>query len=151
MERPTKTSLTSGTVRISIGQGGKRVVESRDYFQFRDPLLKSIYPVFGPISGGTKVTVYGEQLNIGYNISIHLDNLECQTLPGNIPLATTDQLTCVTSPSQRPYTVTAVRVQIDSAIRLLHAKFTYRPDPIIIAIEPFTSFESGGRLITVKV
>lgn len=155
LERPTKTSSTSGTVRISIGRVGKRTVESQEQFYFHEPLLKSIYPVFGPISGGTRVTIYGDNLNIGHNVSIYLDNLECRriTLPAteDNPIIDLNELTCLTSPSQRPYTVTTIRVQIDSAIRLLHAKFTYRSDPTIISLDPFTSFESGGRTITIKV
>lgn len=129
---------------------GKRTVESQEKFYFYDPLLKSIYPVFGPISGGTRVTIYGENLNIGYNVSVYLDNLECHRIvPTDNKIV--NELSCLTSSSQRPYTVTTIRVQIDLAVRLLNAKFTYRPDPTIISLNPFTSFESGGRTVLIKV
>lgn len=47
--------------------------------------------------------------------------------------------------------MTAVRLQIDSAVRLFNSRFEYRPDPTVITIEPKTAFENGGRKIFVKV
>ena len=62
-----------------------------------------------------------------------------------------NQLSCLTAPSPRPYTVTAIRLQFDGAIRLMPtAKFEYRPDPTVQEVQPKTAPESGGRNLTVN-
>ncbi|KAH7725496.1 PLX-2 protein [Aphelenchoides avenae] len=71
----------AGPVRVTIGKTGKRSVESSTMFHFRSPTPRSVYPVFGPISGGTQLSIYGDNLHVGSNVSVHLDNLPCQVLP----------------------------------------------------------------------
>lgn len=140
----------SGPVRITIGQAGRRTVESKAHYRFVDPQPKTIYPQFGPQSGGTRVVIHGDNLHAGRNISVHLDNLPCEVVRGGEETGKEGQITCLTTASPRPYTITAIRVQVDSAVRLLHgAKFTYRTDPVVTSIQPAVAFESGGRVLTI--
>ncbi|KAL3122069.1 hypothetical protein niasHT_009362 [Heterodera trifolii] len=60
-----------------------------------------------------------------------------------------DRVICLTAASPRAYTVTAIRLQIDDAVRLLPAKFEYRTDPEVRDMQPRTAYESGGRKLIV--
>uniref|UniRef100_A0A915D9Z4 IPT/TIG domain-containing protein n=1 Tax=Ditylenchus dipsaci TaxID=166011 RepID=A0A915D9Z4_9BILA len=124
-----------GPARITIGRTGKRVVESANtqHFHFQDPLPKSIYPVFGPIAGGTRLAIHGDHLSIGSNISVHLDNLPCQVVRDEEAEENSGQITCITSPSTSP---------IPSLL--------FEPNPTIESMEPRSSFESGGRMVNIK-
>uniref|UniRef100_A0A914CJF6 Sema domain-containing protein n=1 Tax=Acrobeloides nanus TaxID=290746 RepID=A0A914CJF6_9BILA len=135
-----------GPVRVTIGKSGRRMVESTQHYKFSDPVPKSIYPTFGPISGGTRLSIFGHNLNLGSNVTVFLDNLPCKIVEETDE---SEQIICTTSPSSRIYTVTAIRLQIDDFVKLFDAKFAYRPDPTVMAINPTTTFESGGRTVTV--
>src|SRR5690606_10844732 len=96
----------SGPIRITVGKTGKRYVESSENFYFKQPMPKSIYPSFGPVSGGTKLSISGTNLDIGSNVSIHLDNLPCKVVETR---RVSGEIICITSKSKRIYDVSAVR------------------------------------------
>ncbi|KAJ8682893.1 hypothetical protein QAD02_018685 [Eretmocerus hayati] len=117
------------------------------HFSYKDVRLTGLYPTVGPQSGGTKIAITGEFLNIGSVISAHLDELPCYV---NATQASSSRLICTTSRSDRVRTVSRLIVSIDSANRTLEVfPFTYKPDPTIMEIKPLSSFASGGRMITV--
>uniref|UniRef100_A0A7E4V2I7 Plexin-A4 n=1 Tax=Panagrellus redivivus TaxID=6233 RepID=A0A7E4V2I7_PANRE len=136
----------SGPIRITVGKTGKRFVESKEHFVFKEPVPMAIFPAFGPMSGGTKLTISGTNLDLGSNVSVHLDNLSCKVVEG--PRAS-GEIVCITAPSARVYDVSGIRVQIDGAVRVFNSKFSYRPDPYVDGITPTASFVSGGRIIVV--
>lgn len=138
----------SGPVRVTIGQTARRVVESTEYFRFKEPVMKSIYPNFGPLNGGTRLAIYGENLNVGGNVTIFLDNHPCELDESSA--RSTQEIFCRTSESHRSYTVTAIRLQIDDTVRVLSTNFEYRPDPSIDSITPLVTFESGGRHLLIE-
>uniref|UniRef100_A0A0N5A3Z0 Sema domain-containing protein n=1 Tax=Parastrongyloides trichosuri TaxID=131310 RepID=A0A0N5A3Z0_PARTI len=142
----TEKGTGSGVVKITIGSSAKRIVESTEVFEYLDIQATSIYPTFGPISGGTQISIYGNNLNIGSNISVYLDNLPC-IIDGN--RNSSQIISCKTTKSSRVYSVSAIRIQIDNAVKIIDSQFEYREDPIITSIEPSSSFKSGGRLIAV--
>lgn len=66
---------------------GKIVVQIRNYrgesktnYQFVDPVIRDFAPKFGPRSGGTTLTIYGEHLNAGSLIQAFIDDLPCEIL-----------------------------------------------------------------------
>uniref|UniRef100_A0AAF5DK30 Sema domain-containing protein n=2 Tax=Strongyloides stercoralis TaxID=6248 RepID=A0AAF5DK30_STRER len=142
----TEKGSGSSVIKITIGSSAKRIVESNDLYEYLDIQGSSIYPTFGPISGGTQVSIYGNNLNIGSNISIYFDNIPCII---NNNRNSSQIISCKTSKSPRKYHVSAIRLQIDNAIKIINSQFEYREDPIITSIQPQSSFKSGGRLITV--
>uniref|UniRef100_A0A183BYN8 Sema domain-containing protein n=1 Tax=Globodera pallida TaxID=36090 RepID=A0A183BYN8_GLOPA len=131
-------------VRLTIGRSARRNAESTAHFEFRSPQVQSAQPAFGPQSGGTRLQLIGTGMEVGRNASVHLDNLECA-----IQERESDRIVCLTAASPRAYTVTAIRLQIDGAVRLLPAKFQYRTDPEVRDVQPRTAYESGGRKLTV--
>lgn len=54
--------------------------ESKTNYQFVDPVIRDFAPKFGPRSGGTTLTIYGEHLNAGSSIQAFIDNLPCEIL-----------------------------------------------------------------------
>lgn len=53
------------------------MVESSQHFKFVEIVPKSIYPTFGPMSGGTRLSIFGQNLDAGSNVTVFLDNLPC--------------------------------------------------------------------------
>ncbi|KAI5694542.1 hypothetical protein M8J75_000766 [Diaphorina citri] len=121
--------------------------ESAVQFSFKSIVLKDVIPALGPVSGGTVLSITGENLNIGSHIKVYLDELVCHV---NITQSSSRRITCVTTRSIVPRTVNKLIVSIDGANRtLLNEPFIYKSDPTISEIKPSISFASGGRLIRV--
>ncbi|KAI6187233.1 hypothetical protein M3Y98_00220500 [Aphelenchoides besseyi] len=138
----------SGPVRITIGQSGQQIVESTDHFHFREPMVQSFYPRFGPKSGGTVLTLKGENLDVGANATVWLDEMECKLIDEKPRQS--NELKCETARSDGPKQIKAIRLQIDDTTRVLNSHFDYRSDPSIESISPLVSIESGGRRLIVE-
>ncbi|CAD5219426.1 unnamed protein product [Bursaphelenchus okinawaensis] len=138
---------SSGPIRVTIGKTGKRQVESDVHFHFLQPVLRSLQPAFGPVSGGTRVRIHGENLDVGAAVNVTIDRIPCVVVPEQ---RFKNQIICITSESPRTYSAETVKLQIDETVRILNTRFEYRPDPTIEFIEPLVAYESGGRLLTVK-
>ena len=52
--------------------------QSVEEFKFLEPRLMGVHPSYGPIDGGTNVTIVGENLHIGSNRTIKLAAIECK-------------------------------------------------------------------------
>lgn len=72
--------IGSGSVHLRLGQTGRRFADSTMFYQFVDPQPLSLYPSFGPLSGGTKLTIYGNNLDTGSNTSILIGIYPCKVL-----------------------------------------------------------------------
>ncbi|VDM45368.1 unnamed protein product [Toxocara canis] len=57
-------------IQLRLGQSGRRFVDSSALFHFVDPQPKSVYPTFGPVSGGTRITIYGSNLSVDSNTTV---------------------------------------------------------------------------------
>ncbi|XP_023931649.1 hepatocyte growth factor receptor [Lingula anatina] len=140
----------NGSIEIQI-QGLGRVYNYSKQFRYVDPKLEAVFPVKGPMSGGTRLTVRGKDLNAGNldNISLNLgeEMLPCVLDRSSIGSHST---ICTTLGVSRPKVVTSVRVFFDGNVRMLDQDpFTYTEDPVVEKIMPLTSFISGGRNLTV--
>ncbi|VDM40546.1 unnamed protein product [Toxocara canis] len=134
-------------IQLRLGQSGRRFVDSSALFHFVDPQPKSVYPTFGPVSGGTRITIYGSNLSVGSNTTVLIGEHPCKVLRENELHAA---IVCTTSRAERPVVVDSIRIQVDRSIRILQRKFEYRRDPVVRSIFPTSTFESGGRLINVE-
>lgn len=88
--------------------------ESSVRFHYKDIKLHGLFPKVGPMSGGTKMSVIGNWLNIGSSISVFLDNYECIV---NMTHTSSTRLTCITTASRQPDHVRLLSVRIDGANR----------------------------------
>lgn len=114
---------------------GKIVVQIGDYrgestsdFQFVDPLIDDFKPKYGPLSGGTQVTILGNYLNAGSSIKAYIDDLQCEILSVD-----ENQALCRTSPSIEKRSG-KLRMEFDRAKREYGKDlFQYEDDPSIIS------------------
>lgn len=65
----TSPTTLSGSVSVTveIDRGGMSVFQvdsTAQTFRYGVPLISSVVPLYGPVSGGTTVTVKGSDLNI---------------------------------------------------------------------------------------
>ncbi|XP_026681797.1 plexin A3-like, partial [Diaphorina citri] len=70
--------------------------QSKDNYQFVDPVIKSIQPLQGPRSGGTILHISGSHMNAGSRIEAFIDDLPCR-----ITSVEPEMAHCVTSASDR--------------------------------------------------
>jgi plexin A len=52
--------------------------ESKQNYEFVDPVIESISPKFGPKSGGTKLKITGQFMNAGSKIRAFINDLPCE-------------------------------------------------------------------------
>lgn len=113
---------------------GRIVVQIGDYrgesmtdFQFVDPSIMNFKPKFGPVSGGTQVTIQGNYLNAGSLIKAYIGDLPCEMLSID-----ESQALCRTSPSNEKRSG-KLRMEFDRANRDYNGdQFQYEDDPTII-------------------
>ncbi|XP_035501458.2 plexin-A1-like isoform X1 [Scophthalmus maximus] len=114
-------------------------------FTFVTPYFTRIQPSQGPISGGTRVTIEGSNLNAGSYVSVSIGPQPCYFKKRNAR-----EIVCVTPAGLAPGT-SSVLVDIDDAeLRNPEVKFNYTEDPTVLRIEPDWSIASGGTLLTVS-
>uniref|UniRef100_A0A915PVS6 Sema domain-containing protein n=1 Tax=Setaria digitata TaxID=48799 RepID=A0A915PVS6_9BILA len=136
-----------GTIHLRLGQTGRRFADSTMHYRFVDPQPCSLYPSFGPLSGGTKLFIYGINLNTGSNTSVLIGSYPCKVLKRVI---LPSSITCLTSRSDKAGIYRTIQITIDRSLKILRGSFEYRSDPVVKTIHPKEAFQSGGRLITVR-
>jgi hypothetical protein len=148
--------------------------ESTEEYKFLEPQLLGVNPSFGPIDGGTNVSIIGKNLHIGSNRTIYLAGIECRETDNNNTF-----LSC-TSGSLTTYSTddTSVKLFIDSSELIINQNktikisdvpdamettikeefqslewsesFEYKPNPNISSYTPNTTIKSGNTNITVN-
>lgn len=119
---------------------GKIVVQIGDYrgesttdFQFVDPSIDDFSPKFGPVSGGTQITITGNYLNAGSSITAKIGDLPCVILSVD-----ENQALCRTSPlpDKREKRSGKLKMEFDRATRECDNGnvFKFEDDPAIISV-----------------
>ncbi|XP_032810026.2 plexin-B1-like isoform X1 [Petromyzon marinus] len=133
-----------GPVDVGVTVKGKEAASLPQAFTYTDPQLSEMSPAWGPVSGGTRVTIHGQHLDTGHEVDVFLGTAPCR-----LERWQGGQLVCVTGAALDPGRVT-VRVEFGPrAERTLLEPFQYWPDPVVVSLSPLESFYSGGRNITV--
>ncbi|KAM7541407.1 hypothetical protein Aperf_G00000026232 [Anoplocephala perfoliata] len=131
-------------------------------FIFLTPKIESFSPKRGPVSGGTVLRIYGQDLNIGASVTVYLAmevNTKCEILS-----LSADLIKCRTQavdPTLLPSVSdleTGNANGIRSYLAVLHDKsltkaslqpYIFTPDPIIRTVTKTLIFLSGGTSIRV--
>uniref|UniRef100_A0A672KNS4 Plexin A1 n=1 Tax=Sinocyclocheilus grahami TaxID=75366 RepID=A0A672KNS4_SINGR len=109
----------------------------------KSPYFTRVLPSYGPISGGTRITIQGSHLNSGSAVSIKIGLNTCR-----FERRSAREIVCVT-PEGLGSGGTPVMVDINAAeLRNPEVKFNYTDDPSILKIEPDWSIASGGTPLT---
>uniref|UniRef100_T1IKW3 Uncharacterized protein n=1 Tax=Strigamia maritima TaxID=126957 RepID=T1IKW3_STRMM len=132
---------------IRVGNKAGQTISS-EKFQYKDIKVTKVSPNLGPQSGGTRLSIQGNHLNIGSNVAVYLDDLPCRV---DSSLTTSAHLSCLTTRASTPDRVlNKLVVSVDGANRTLNYTFAFTRDPTISKISPTESFLSGGRHILVE-
>ncbi|XP_012668644.1 plexin-B3 [Otolemur garnettii] len=135
---------TTGPVQVAIKS--RPVGISSQYFTYQDPILLSLSPRRGPQAGGTQLTIHGQHLQTGGNISAYVGGQHCPIQEPVCPEA----IVCRTMPQAAPGEAVVLVVFGQAQRTLLTSPFHYTTNPQLLAAEPSTSFQGGGRLIRVR-
>uniref|UniRef100_G1TBT6 Plexin-B3 n=1 Tax=Oryctolagus cuniculus TaxID=9986 RepID=G1TBT6_RABIT len=130
---------TTGPVQVAIKS--RRPGISSQHFTYQDPVLLSLSPRWGPQAGGTQLTIHGQHLQTGGNISAFVGGQPCRRAG-----AQAESLPAPAAPGEA-----VVLVVFGHARRTLpSSRFHYTANPQLVAAEPSVSFRGGGRLIRVR-
>ncbi|XP_053399538.1 plexin A3-like [Mercenaria mercenaria] len=145
-ELSPRSSVINGSMVITLKNNSKVWIPDPDRLLI--PMVTSIKPTSGPMSGGTSVSLHGKHLDIGRNATVTIGDNTCILTKTVAP----NSLICKTL-GLNSYKTTAVTseavIKIDGAEVLGKLKYTYLEDPFIKVIHPKTSFASGGTIVTV--
>ncbi|XP_077745772.1 plexin-B3 isoform X2 [Canis aureus] len=135
---------TTGPIQVAIKNRPPGI--STQHFTYQDPILLSLSPQWGPQAGGTQLTIHGQHLQTGGNISAFVGAQPCPIQEPVCPEAIVCHTMSQASPGEA-----VVRVVFGHAQRtLLTSPFQYTANPQLVAAEPSVSFRGGGRLIRVR-
>uniref|UniRef100_A0A670YNX8 Plexin-B3 n=1 Tax=Pseudonaja textilis TaxID=8673 RepID=A0A670YNX8_PSETE len=138
---PGKRGL-SGPVQVTVGDRPTGI--SKNHFTYQDPTLLNVHPGFGPMAGGTRITISGKDLLTGPEITVSVGNLPCILEEPVEPRA----IVCRTSASLMPQRAT-VRAKYGVALReFLEKPFLYTPNPQLTGAFPSTSFHGEEKVMT---
>ncbi|XP_028814894.1 hepatocyte growth factor receptor isoform X1 [Denticeps clupeoides] len=112
-------------------------------FSFVNPVIRRIFPEFGPKSGGTMLTMQGSFLDSGNVRQVTVGNATCE-----IHSVSAEILKCRTPPHPSS-SIHKVTLKIDEVTQEAPEYFTYNEDPFITNIQPKSSFFSGGSTVSV--
>ncbi|XP_063102645.1 plexin-B3 isoform X2 [Cavia porcellus] len=135
---------TTGPVQVAIKSRSPGI--SAQHFTYQDPVLLSLSPRWGPQAGGTQLTIHGQHLQTGGNISAFVGGQACPILEPTCPEA----IVCRTMPQAAPGEAAVLVVFGHAERKLLTSPFHYTTNPRLLAAEPTVSFRGGGRLIRVR-
>ncbi|KAJ8390120.1 hypothetical protein AAFF_G00109940 [Aldrovandia affinis] len=134
-----------GKVSVEVSGGGHG--QSDQTFSYQDPMVKQVSPQRGPISGGTSVTITGQNLHTGHpsEVSVLIGDTPC-LISSEIQ---EDQIECRTSVSNKTGAHSVV-VRFGSSERHLQGPaYHYTSNPNVTQVTPSKSFLCGGRVIHV--
>ncbi|XP_070557206.1 plexin-B2-like [Ptychodera flava] len=132
-----------GNVVLHIIQA-KSARSSQD-FTYTDPTIHDFTPQVGPKSGGTTVTITGEFIDAGRNITANFDGFAC-LMKREQDVWNETTVRCKTS-SVNTTSSAKLSMHFDGAERLAPdgKVFKYTEDPTVKSINPSRSMQSGGR------
>ncbi|KAI1890643.1 hypothetical protein AGOR_G00155770 [Albula goreensis] len=134
-----------GPVQLCVGECRPELrTRSSQLFSFMTPSVIGLSPGRGPESGGTKVTIFGENLGAGSSVEVMFGNQTCEFYG-----RTATEIMCVSAPSLTGLGSVPVRVSVDRAQVKGSLTFRYIEDPTVQRIEPEWSIASGHTPLTV--
>ncbi|XP_070556393.1 plexin-B2-like [Ptychodera flava] len=134
---------------LEIQKGVAQFSKALRSFWFQDPTILDFTPKVGPKSGGTAVTIRGEYIDAGRNITADFDGFAC-LIKREQDVWNETTVRCKTS---RINTTSSakLRMHFDGAERLApdSKSFRYTENQTVKSINPSRSFRSGGRQVNV--
>uniref|UniRef100_A0A672MK93 Plexin A2 n=1 Tax=Sinocyclocheilus grahami TaxID=75366 RepID=A0A672MK93_SINGR len=126
------TDSKPGPVHLCVGECKPELqTRSSQLYSFVMPSVKGLSPSRGPESGGTKVTIMGENLGAGSSVSVLFGNQTCEFYE-----RTMTEIVCYSAPSLTGVGPVQISVSVDRAQVQDSLTFEYIDDPTVQRIEP---------------
>uniref|UniRef100_A0A672QMF8 Plexin-B1 n=1 Tax=Sinocyclocheilus grahami TaxID=75366 RepID=A0A672QMF8_SINGR len=135
----------SGHISVQVKGGG--IGQSAQHFRYQDPVLLGVSPLKGPMSGGTSLTITGQNLLTGRSNEISI------LIGGQRPLRPSSQTEVISKSHYDIISTTPIIVTVRFGRAERHLQevlYQYTPDPNVTHAAPSKSFISGGRIIRVS-
>ncbi|XP_014811301.1 PREDICTED: plexin-A4 [Calidris pugnax] len=140
-----KPSQHAGFVEICVAECKPEfMARSSQLYYFMTLTLSDLKPKRGPVSGGTQVTITGNNLNAGSNVIVTFGRQPCLFYRRS-----TKHIVCNTTASDEGFEKVKVSVRVDKAKIHQELQYEYVEDPTILRIEPEWSIFSGNTPIAV--
>ncbi|XP_073679871.1 plexin-A2 [Garra rufa] len=134
-----------GPVHLCVGECKPELqTRSSQLYSFVMPSVTGLSPSRGPESGGTKVTIMGENLGAGSSVSVLFGNQTCEFYE-----RTMTEIVCYSAPSLTGVGQVQISVSVDRAQVRESLTFEYIDDPTVQRIEPEWSIASGHTPLVV--
>uniref|UniRef100_A0A8C9XWJ0 Plexin-A2 n=1 Tax=Sander lucioperca TaxID=283035 RepID=A0A8C9XWJ0_SANLU len=125
-----------GPVQLCVAECRPELrARSSQLYSFVTPTVTGLSPSRGPESGGTKVTIMGENLGAGSSVNVQFGNQTCER--------TMTEIVCYSAPSLSGVGQVQISVSVDHAQIRESLTFEYIEDPTVQRIEPDWSIASG--------
>ncbi|KAK2885412.1 hypothetical protein Q8A67_016249 [Cirrhinus molitorella] len=139
------TDSKPGPVHLCVGECKPELqTRSSQLYSFVMPSVTGLSPSRGPESGGTKVTIMGENLGAGSSVSVLFGNQTCEFYE-----RTMTEIVCYSAPSLTGVGLVQISVSVDRAQVRESLTFEYIDDPTVQRIEPEWSIASGHTPLVV--
>ncbi|XP_062396136.1 plexin-A2 [Sardina pilchardus] len=136
---PAPIDAAPGPVSLCVGECRPELqTHSSQLYSFVTPTVTGLAPSRGPESGGTKVTIMGENLGAGSSVNVLFGNQTCEFFE-----RTMTEIVCFSAPSLTGVGPVQVSVSVDRAQVRESLVFEYIDDPTVQRIEPEWSIASG--------
>uniref|UniRef100_A0A665VW59 Plexin-A2-like n=1 Tax=Echeneis naucrates TaxID=173247 RepID=A0A665VW59_ECHNA len=121
-----------GPVQLCVGECRPELrARSAQLYSFVTPTVTGLSPSRGPESGGTKVTIMGENLGAGSSVNVQFGNQTCEFFG-----RTMTEIVCYSAPSLSGVGPVQISVSVDYAQIRESLTFEYIEDPTVQRIEP---------------
>ncbi|XP_042347013.1 plexin-A2 [Plectropomus leopardus] len=128
-----------GPVQLCVGECRPELrARSSQHYSFVTPTVTGLSPNRGPESGGTKVTIMGDNLGAGSSVNVQFGNQTCEFFG-----RTMTEIVCYSAPSLSGVGPVQISVSVDHAQIRESLTFDYIEDPTVQRIEPDWSIASG--------
>ncbi|XP_029007683.1 macrophage-stimulating protein receptor-like [Betta splendens] len=112
-------------------------------FSLVEPVITDITPGYGPVFGGTAVTITGRYLDSGTDRTVFIGDKQCSIPGGNGDLSS---IVCQTAAAAGVGKV-PVKMVIDTLQAASASTFFYKSNPVVTSVHPLCSFKSGSTLL----
>ncbi|CAG7731176.1 unnamed protein product [Allacma fusca] len=101
-------------------------LQSKENFTFVDVKINQIYPTSGPLRGGTKLVIFGDDVDAGNEALVFVGESPCDVFK-----RTNESIHCMTNPFYERGTF-PITVRVDGNEKILPPVFSYVENPIIL-------------------
>lgn len=100
--------------------------------------MTGFHPAVGPMSGGSRLTVIGQHLDIGSHVTTVVtngdnDTVQCRLHGKRLP----DSMVCITDSSTKSAVMSQLVMTVDSARVNFAGLYSFMHDPVIESVTPF--------------